>query len=231
MTREIVDNTKITGTLNATGAVDLDSTVNVDGVLTTTGGLVLKQSAAPAPTAEGDIQWDTDDNQIKVGDGAATKTFSDDSKQVLRAGGVASQMTGALLLASGGIQMMNAGGATITAASRAEVILTGVNVNGMMVLGVSSVTISGGAITVTTTYNVVDTQAAAATDDLDTINGGVEGAIVVLRTLASARDVTVKDGTGNISCPSDRVLSNVDDIWIGIFNGARWCEISYGDNA
>ncbi|HYE58566.1 MAG TPA: hypothetical protein VD948_08675 [Rhodothermales bacterium] len=35
--------------------------------------LVLKQSAAPAPTAEGDIQWDTDDNVIKVGDGAATQ--------------------------------------------------------------------------------------------------------------------------------------------------------------
>lgn len=42
--------------------------------------IALKQSATPTPTAEGDIQWDTDDNQIKIGDGAATKTFSDDSK-------------------------------------------------------------------------------------------------------------------------------------------------------
>jgi hypothetical protein len=40
--------------------------------------LTLKQSAAPAPTAEGDIQWDTDDDQIKVGDGTGTKTFSND---------------------------------------------------------------------------------------------------------------------------------------------------------
>ncbi|RWD77485.1 hypothetical protein [Mesorhizobium sp.] len=37
--------------------------------------LVLKQSAAPTPTAEGDIQWDTDDNAIIVGDGAAQKVF------------------------------------------------------------------------------------------------------------------------------------------------------------
>lgn len=41
--------------------------------------LTLKQSTAPTPTAEGDIQWDTDNDQIKVGDGTGTKTFSDDS--------------------------------------------------------------------------------------------------------------------------------------------------------
>ncbi|UVC14705.1 hypothetical protein [Mesorhizobium onobrychidis] len=35
--------------------------------------LVLKQSAAPAPTVEGDAQWDTDDNALAIGDGAATK--------------------------------------------------------------------------------------------------------------------------------------------------------------
>lgn len=46
----------------------------------TTPTLTLKQSAAPTPTAEGDIQWDTDDNQIKIGDGASTLTFSDNSK-------------------------------------------------------------------------------------------------------------------------------------------------------
>lgn len=37
--------------------------------------LTLKQGANPTPTAEGDAQWDTDDNTIKVGDGAATKEF------------------------------------------------------------------------------------------------------------------------------------------------------------
>ncbi|WP_189340524.1 MULTISPECIES: hypothetical protein [unclassified Mesorhizobium] len=37
--------------------------------------LTLKQSAAPTPTAEGDIQWDTDDNVLVVGDGAAQQIF------------------------------------------------------------------------------------------------------------------------------------------------------------
>lgn len=35
--------------------------------------LTLKQGTNPTPTAEGDIQWDTDDNRIAIGDGAATK--------------------------------------------------------------------------------------------------------------------------------------------------------------
>lgn len=37
--------------------------------------LVLKQDSDPTPTAEGDIQWDTDDNVIVVGDGAGQKLF------------------------------------------------------------------------------------------------------------------------------------------------------------
>lgn len=41
----------------------------------TTPTLTLKQSAAPAPTAEGDTQWDTDDDVLAIGDGAATKLF------------------------------------------------------------------------------------------------------------------------------------------------------------
>lgn len=41
--------------------------------------IVLKQGTSPTPTAEGDIQWSTTANTIKVGDGASTKTFSSDS--------------------------------------------------------------------------------------------------------------------------------------------------------
>lgn len=59
--------------------VGLTATQTLTNKTLTTPTLTLKQSAAPAPTAEGDIQWDTDDNTIKIGDGASTKTFSDDS--------------------------------------------------------------------------------------------------------------------------------------------------------
>lgn len=41
----------------------------------TTPTLVLKQSSSPTPTAEGDAQWDTDDNALVVGDGSGQKIF------------------------------------------------------------------------------------------------------------------------------------------------------------
>jgi hypothetical protein len=38
--------------------------------------ITLRQGTNPTPTAEGDIQWDTDDNTLKIGDGASTKIIS-----------------------------------------------------------------------------------------------------------------------------------------------------------
>lgn len=42
----------------------------------TTPTLTLKQGTGPTPTAEGDIQWDTDDNVLVIGDGSASKTIA-----------------------------------------------------------------------------------------------------------------------------------------------------------
>ena len=67
--------------------VGLTATQTLTNKTLTTPTITLKQGTAPAPTAEGDIQWDTDDNQIKVGDGAATKVFSDDSQLATAAQG------------------------------------------------------------------------------------------------------------------------------------------------
>ncbi len=41
------------------------------------GSLVLPQSSSIAPTAEGSVGWDTDDDLLKIGTGAATKTMVD----------------------------------------------------------------------------------------------------------------------------------------------------------
>ena len=67
--------------------VGLTATQTLTNKTLTNPTITLKQGTAPAPTAEGDIQWDTDDNQIKVGDGAATKVFSDDSQLATAAQG------------------------------------------------------------------------------------------------------------------------------------------------
>ena len=61
-------------------------------------------------------------------------------------------------------------------------------------------TIATGAITVTEHegYFPVDTEAAASTDDLDTISGGTSGQTITIRPASTVRDVIIKHGTGNI---------------------------------
>lgn len=61
--------------VNGTSSGMTLTTATLTSPTLTTPTLTLKQSAAPVPTAEGDVQWDTDDNVLVVGDGAATKIF------------------------------------------------------------------------------------------------------------------------------------------------------------
>lgn len=78
-------------------------------------------------------------------------------------------------------------------------------------LGIRSggeLTIATGAITITDSHHRVDTEADAATDDLDTINGGTDGEILVLQAQDSARTVVLKDGTGNLALNDDFSLLN-----------------------
>ncbi|QDP48901.1 MAG: hypothetical protein Unbinned7794contig1000_45 [Prokaryotic dsDNA virus sp.] len=91
-------------------------------------------------------------------------------------------------------------------------------------------TISSGAITVTGSYHRVDTEAAASSDPLITINGGVDGAIVTLSAVSSARSIVVSSGSGNIRLGANFTLDNVLDmitlrynanagVWAGITPG------------
>jgi len=70
-------------------------------------------------------------------------------------------------------------------------------------------TISSGEITPTGVYHRVDTEADAATDDLDTITAGSSGQKLILRSESDARDVVIKHNTGNI------VTSDELDITLG----------------
>lgn len=94
----------------------------------------------------------------------------------------------------------------------------------------TEVTIASGVITVTESVHIVDTEADAASDDLVTINGGAVGTILVLRSANAARDVTVKDGTGNIQCAGDFVMNETHDIIVLIKLGASWFEVCRSSN-
>lgn len=94
----------------------------------------------------------------------------------------------------------------------------------------TELTIAAGVITRTKGYHTVDTQADAATDDLDTINGGVIGDILILQAANDARSIVIKDGTGNILMPADMILDNTEDIEMLLFDGTNWCEITGSSN-
>lgn len=74
----------------------------------------------------------------------------------------------------------------------------------------------------------IDTEALAATDDLDTINGGVEGDILTVRTTNNARDITLKRLTGNlVPGIADLVLTNVlDQTTFRKNNANQWIAIA-----
>jgi hypothetical protein len=96
-----------------------------------------------------------------------------------------------------------------------------------------SLVIASGVITVTDSVHRVETEGLAASDDLDTINGGSDGYMLILRTVSNGRDVTLKDGTGNLYLAGDFTLSHTNDTitlrFDALING--WVEVSRSDNA
>jgi len=76
----------------------------------------------------------------------------------------------------------------------------------------------------------IDTQGAAAADDLVTINGGFTDQVVILRTANSSRDVTLRDGTGNLRLNGDCTLTVDRDTITLMYNGAVWCEVARSIN-
>ena len=82
-------------------------------------------------------------------------------------------------------------------------------------------------------YVILDTESAAATDDLDTISGAqYDGQILRLTSYSDIRDVTVKDSTDNLRLEGDMVLDRASDtitlMWVERIT--KWCEVSRSNN-
>lgn len=103
---------------------------------------------------------------------------------------------------------------------------------GLIVGTPTELTIAGGVITVTKGYHKVDTQANAAQDDLDTINGGVDGQILIIRPEHTDRTVNVTEA-GNIRLDGvNRLMNNSWKTLTLIYDSglSKWLEFAYGDN-
>lgn len=89
-----------------------------------------------------------------------------------------------------------------------------------------SVTIAAGVITASLDWHYVDTEGAAATDDLDTINGGFDGATLTIKCNNPARSVVCKTGTGNMRLATNFTLNGTYYSLTLRFMGGVWHEIS-----
>jgi len=91
-------------------------------------------------------------------------------------------------------------------------------------------TLSSDAFTAEYTYHVLTPQ-TGNTDDLSTINGGLEGRVIAIRTADAAYTITVKDGVGNIDlCGSDLDLDCEEKVLVLVFdeNLDAWIQFGVG---
>ena len=90
--------------------------------------------------------------------------------------------------------------------------------------------IATGVVTITGSFHSIETEAAAATDDLDTINGGETGQVLYIHAADGTHDVVAKDGTGNLKLAGDFTMNNTEDTLTLIFDGTSWLELARSDN-
>ena len=104
------------------------------------------------------------------------------------------------------------------------------NMLGFLMKSSTELTISSGAVTVTQMFHTIDTEGGAATDDLDTINGGTTINMIVIRAEDDARTVVVKHNTGNIwlQGKADINLDDLEDGLLLVYDGTKWFDIAAG---
>lgn len=93
---------------------------------------------------------------------------------------------------------------------------------------ITNKTIASGVITVDRSTIEVLNEAAAAADDLDTINGGTAGMFLILRAKTAAQVVTVKHNTGNIKLANakDYVMSDTSRLLTLYYDESNWNEVA-----
>ena len=105
---------------------------------------------------------------------------------------------------------------------------------GVVSLEPRAVTIASGAIQLLGSNLVVDTESAAATDNLDNLNGGEDGDLVILSSTDAARTVVVRhNAPGNLrlNASANFSLDNPADRLILLRKGGLWGECGRGNNS
>ncbi len=105
---------------------------------------------------------------------------------------------------------------------------------GMMARGIQDVIISGGELDVNAGAFYSVNPESGTSDDLDTINNGVGGKIITLRT-TTGNTITLKHGTGNLSLlgSADFTLDDTNIVYTLIYDDAqsKWIAMDYFESA
>lgn len=100
----------------------------------------------------------------------------------------------------------------------------------LMLSDAYSRSINAGVINANRSYHMITTEGAGPTDDLDTINNGTAGQILIIKAQDSAHTIVVKNGTGNLKLSADMTLDNQQDTLTLIYDGSNWLEIARSNN-
>lgn len=114
-----------------------------------------------------------------------------------------------------------------------DAVLDGIDDAGALAVAASTeLTIATGAVTLTGGNNLfsIDTEANAASDDLDTISldaSGRTGRLIILRMDTAGRVPTVKHLTGNVHLTGgDWVPASINEYLVLLRNGSTWYELA-----
>ena len=115
-------------------------------------------------------------------------------------------------------------GGVITITDERQNLVTNIRAGGLNRIA-TELTIAAGVIAIRQMTHKLQPQ-SGTTDDLDTINGGIAGDILVLYASDVGTDtITLKHGTGNISCIGGSDIALSEGAALLLYNGTDWLAI------
>lgn len=116
-------------------------------------------------------------------------------------------------------------------AALAEILNVGYTWKDKIFDAATELTIASGTAAVTQFAHTIDTESDAATDDLDSLTGGVAEEMVMIRPANAARSIVIKHalGANQFSCPGERdlTLEEVTDFALLYHDGTQWIVIAH----
>lgn len=123
---------------------------------------------------------------------------------------------------------VSADGASFATAMTLEAASGFVRFDSFAGCAVSFPTIADGLLSAQTGY-VVPAPETGTSDDIDTITGGFDGAVLIVTGTAGVA-LTFRDGVGNLKLGGNRVLDNFEDSLMMVRRGGDWIELSFSNN-